>query len=91
MPLWYVAFLITIASSKNLAIDQHNTIIHNSVSHGLLLIYTDKSGINRKIGASAVTSAISNQAYLGLDTQYTVFTSELYNIHLTLHIAYFII
>ncbi len=90
-PPWWAPPPITIAPSKNLAIDQHNTTVQNSVSQGLLPIYTDGSGINGKIGASAVTSSISDQAYLGPDTQYTVFTGELYGIHLALHIAYFII
>lgn len=57
----------------------------------LLPIYTDGSGINRKIGASAVTSTISDQAYLASDTQYTVFTGELYGIFLALNIAFYII
>ena len=89
-PPWWTPPSIIIASSKELAINQHNTTIQNSTSQGFLPIYTDGSGINGKIGASAVTTSISDQAYLGPDTQYTVFASELYGIHLALHIAYFI-
>lgn len=76
---------------KEQAINQHKTSVQNSMGEGLLPIYTDGSGINGKIGASAVTASISDQAYLGPDTQYTVFAGELYGILLALHIAYFII
>ena len=44
-----------------------------------------------EIGASAVTTSISDQAYLGPDTQCTVFAGELYGILLASHIAYLII
>ena len=70
---------------------QGTTAIQNSTSQGLLPIYKDGSGINGKIGASAVTKSISDQAYPGPDTQYTVFAGELYGILLALHIVYFII
>ena len=47
--------------------------------------------MNRKIGTSAVTWTILDQAYLGPDTQYIVFAGELYGIFLTLNIAFYII
>lgn len=90
-PPWWTPPSTTITSSKEQAISQHNTAIQTSTSQGLLPIYTDGSGINGKIGASAVTTSISDQAYLGPDTQYTVFAGELYGILLALHIVYFII
>lgn len=91
VPPWWTPPLISIASTKEQAINQHKTTIQNSMSKGLLLIYTDSSGINGKIGASAVAASISDHAYLGPDTQYTVFAGKLYGILLALYIAYFII
>lgn len=74
-PPWWTPPIITIASSKEQAISQHNTMIQNSTSQD-----GNGSGINGKIGASAVTTSVSDQAYLGPDT-----------ILLALYIAYFII
>lgn len=91
VPPWWTPPLITVASTKEQAINQHKTTVQNSMGEGLVPIFTDGSGINGKIGASAVTASISDQAYLGPDTQYTVFAGELYGILLALHIAYFII
>ncbi len=57
----------------------------------MLPIYTDGSGINGKIGASAVTTTISDQAYLGANTQYTVFAGKICGIFLAFNILYYII
>ena len=88
---WWTPPKITIAASKELAISHHNNTVYNDANTSLLPIYTDGSGINGKIGASAVTSTISDQAYLGPDTQYTVFTGKLYVIFLALNIAFYVI
>ena len=90
-PPWWTPPKITIAASKELAISHHNNTVYNDANTSLLPIYTDGSGINGKIGASAVTSTISDQAYLGPDTQYTVFTGKLYVIFLALNIAFYVI
>ena len=54
-----------------------------------LIIYTDSSRINDKIGASAVSLYTNEErsAYLGPDNRYTVYIGELYGIYMALELA----
>ena len=85
---WYKAPIITIASSAKEATDTHDQLTKDPT---VLAVYTDGSGINQKIGASAITLFIpylgaqpmvaqTKQACLGTDEEFTVYMGELYGL-----------
>ena len=52
---------------------------------GYTTIFTDRSGINRKIGSAAVSPQLGRaEAYMGKDSWHTVYSAELYGIFLAL-------
>jgi ribonuclease HI len=54
-----------------------------------LIVYTDGSGINSKMGAAAVAPQLEiiRQAFMGDETVSTVYSAELEGIHMALRIA----
>jgi ribonuclease HI len=83
---WWQAPDITIEEDPDLAEKTHDAIVESSRT---LRIYTDGSGINNKIGASAVAPQIeaARKAFLGEATTSTVYAAELKGIHMALEIA----
>lgn len=60
-----------------------------SMKEGHTMFYTDGSGINKKIGAAAVSYTMGSpwQIFMGSDTWYTVYSAELHGIIQALTIA----
>lgn len=92
---WWELLNITIALNNKETIATHNAIL-KAGTH--MVIYTDGSGIDNKVGASAITLftpierqppivADREQAYLGPLTKYTVYSGELIGLDLALKIA----
>ena len=76
---WWNPPCTKIASSKHEAKISHNNIIRAYDPQKQLIIYTDGSGINGKIGADAVIPSqnIILKAYLGLTHYFTVYLGKL--------------
>ncbi len=57
-------------------------LVAKTVDEGHVMIYTDGSGINNKVGAAAVSSDINSTfcVYLGPSDRYTVYSAELHGI-----------
>ncbi|KAF3484325.1 uncharacterized protein GIQ15_03649 [Arthroderma uncinatum] len=85
VPPWQTTIQTSIADSKEEAIQKHD----NYLDSGALAIYTDGSVINGKVGASAVTITPGDirQAYLGKDTEATIFMAELQGIRMALDLV----
>ena len=92
---WWTGPSITIDPTSEEAQQSHDALVGTS-NH--LVIYTDGSGIDYAIGASACTIitpmkgcppiiTTKRQAYLGLQSGYTVYFGELYGIYMALDIA----
>jgi ribonuclease HI len=78
--------LTIIIKETETAIETHNTILTRSGD--LLIVYTDGSGINEKVGAAAVTlQGDTRQAYMGEDIESTVYAAELEGIRMALEIT----
>jgi ribonuclease HI len=79
--------VVTIQEDVKTAIEVHNTIL--SRSNDLLIVYTDGSGINGKIGVAAVILQIgtTRHAYIGTDAISTVYIAELEGIRMALETA----
>jgi len=86
---WWQPPEIRIALSKGLGMQEHDTAIRNQ-GGSCLVLYTDGSCINDKVGAAAVTAngAIIYRAYLGRSSEATVYAAELRGILSALQIAY---
>ena len=78
---WWIPPKINIMPNKKTAEAVHKTIISNTDS---LIIYSDGSGINGKVGAAAVSPDMSHKAYLGPLTSFTVYSGELFGMTLAL-------
>ena len=94
MAPWWNVFQTTIASTAEKAIATHNVLL---ASDGHFVIYTDGSGIDSKVGASAVTMitpipgeppivADKRQAFLNPLSKFTVYCGELVGIDIALDI-----
>lgn len=82
-PPWWIAPPITIHSSKLEAGKSHKRLLKDiSRKNSQVLIYTDGSGINEKIGAAAVGPTTTWSAFLGPIDSFTVYAGELYGISL---------
>jgi len=87
MEPWWIAPIVTIQGSKEAARDTPQS--DRSRPEVPLLIYTDGSGINGKVGIAAAASAFNTQisASLGKETTSTVYAAELLGILMGLDIA----
>jgi hypothetical protein len=81
---WWKAPVIAIKENAEAAIETHNAILLRS--RDLLVVYTDGSGINGKIGAASVAPKIGaiKQAYMGTEATSIVYAAELEGIHMAL-------
>lgn len=85
-PPWWHPPAIQILDSTDKAKGQHDRILQKENER--LIFYTDGSGVNGKVGASAVLHGSSLvQAYMGAETISTVYTAELKGIHMALEMA----
>lgn len=86
-PPWWIPPLIEIAPSKHEAKASHESIIQAHDPQKQLIVYTDGSGINGKIGAAAVIPSqnITLKAYLGPAHFFTVYSGELQKVAMALN------
>jgi ribonuclease HI len=84
---WWKAPIVAIKEDAKTAAETHNAILQRSMD--LLIVYTDGSGINGKIGAASVAPQIgvTRQAYMGTEATSTVYAAELEGIHMALETA----
>jgi len=84
---WWEAPTVTIEDNAESAKEAHQRIL--SESEALMVVYTDGSGINNKIGAAAVVPRMNiiKQAYMGNEKTSTVYAGELEGIRMALEIA----
>ncbi|TMI86171.1 MAG: hypothetical protein E6H10_00790 [Bacteroidetes bacterium] len=80
-PPWWVAnFTTNISATKEEAIAQHNIVVKEAASHKgeIVVIYTDGSGIDGKVGAAAVNhmNGDKSRMHLGREADYNVFIAE---------------
>ncbi|KAF7905144.1 uncharacterized protein EAF01_005665 [Botrytis porri] len=87
--LWWKPSTVYIAPDKKRGKEEHDSVMSRSHSSALVL-YTDGSCINDKVGALAVTSDgfVTHWLYLGRASEATVYTAELRGILPALQIAY---
>ena len=83
---WWVPPKTTIALNKSEAKQNHDQMAHNLDPQCHLVVYTDGSGINDKIGAAAVvpSQGIVCRAFLGPSHCFTVYSGELQGIAMAL-------
>jgi ribonuclease HI/uncharacterized protein YchJ len=86
---WWKPPNIHIAPDKKCGKEEHDSVVSRSRNSALVL-YTDGSCINDKVGASAVTAdgSITHRSYLGRASEVTVYAAELRGILSALQIAY---
>ena len=84
---WWIPPTTEIASSKHEAKACHDCIIQTHDPQRQLIVYTDGSGINGKIGAAAVIPSqnASFKAYLGSAHFFTVYLGELQGVAMALN------
>ena len=87
-PSWWRSPTINIALNKDTAAKEHKASVERNIMNDFF-IYSDGSGINGKIGATAVSPDCTARAYLGPTTLFTVYSVELCGIILTATIAVF--
>ena len=82
---WWRPPKTTISSNSKAAKDLHDVTRRISENTDIL-IYTDGSGINNKIGAAAVATqySVKLESYLGTFSSHTVYTGELQGVNLAL-------
>ena len=82
---WSTTPEITIHEDRDSAIQAHSKLVQEKA----LVVYTDGSGINGKIGASAVSlfTGVFRSACIGPSEWYTVYFGELYGIYMAMQIA----
>lgn len=80
---------ITIALNKSEAKQNHDQMAHNLDPQHYLVVYTDGSRINNKIGIAVVvlSQEIMCKAFLGLSHCFTVYLDKLQGIAMALNIA----
>jgi ribonuclease HI len=86
---WWKPPTVHIALDKKRGKEEHESVVSRSRPSALVL-YTDGSCINDKVGASAVTAdgSIIHRSYLGRASEATVYAAELRGILSALQIAY---
>jgi hypothetical protein len=86
---WWRPPNIHITPDKKRGREEHDSVISRPRTSALVL-YTDSSCINDKVGASVVTAdgSITHRSYLGQASEVTVYVAELRGILLALQIAY---
>jgi hypothetical protein len=84
---WRPLPTVTIQDNREAAEKHHNQIVTGQDQP--IAIYTNGSGINRKVGAAAVAPAIDKHtsAYMGKETTSTVYAAKLVGILIALEIA----
>jgi len=82
---WWIPPITVISSSKETAEEAHKKLLRETDA---LIVYTDGSGINEKIGAAAVSPHRTIRTYLGPNTAFTVYSAELYGIILASILAH---
>ena len=80
-PPWWIPPKVQLDCNKEAAEKAHKALIETT---NALLIYTDGSGINGKIGAAAVSPNQTVRSYLGPSTSFTVYSGELYGMALAM-------
>ncbi|PQE10731.1 reverse transcriptase protein [Rutstroemia sp. NJR-2017a WRK4] len=87
VPPWWQGPNIRIASSSEIAKNQHKEFLKHSSK--CLFIYTDGSGINDQVGAAAVSPLMrsTKMTHMGNSETSTVYAAELQGIKLALEIA----
>lgn len=60
----------------------HKRLLNSRSQAEQLIIYTDGSGINGKVGAAAVGPSFTWNSFLGPAESFTVYSAELYGIFL---------
>lgn len=88
--LWWVPPKTTIALNKSEAKQNYNQMAYNLDPQCYLVVYTDGSGINDKIGVAAVIQSwkIVCKAFLGPSHYFTVYLSELQGIAMAFNIFF---
>ena len=88
VPPWWRPPNITISGNSKDAKTSHDVILHTKEDTEML-IYTDGSGINNKIGAAAVPiqHSVMLKSFLGTFGCHTVYTGELQGVNLALNFA----
>jgi len=83
-PWWTLRAEIRIELSKDNAKTEHDK--HQECTTPTMMIYTDGSGINNKIGAAVYNATVgtTNHQYLGSEAQFNVYAAELKAMHLGL-------
>ncbi|KAH9205425.1 hypothetical protein DL95DRAFT_491113 [Leptodontidium sp. 2 PMI_412] len=86
---WWRPPNIHIAPDKKRGKEEHDSVV-SRLRTSALVLYTDGSCINDKVGASAVTAdgSITHRSYLGQASEVTVYAAELRGILSALEIAY---
>ena len=85
---WWRSPKISISRNKDSAKKSHQALLETK-RPGQMLIYTDGSGINNKVGAAAVApeEGVTMKSFLGTFKCFTVYTAELRGIDMALIIA----
>ena len=83
VPPWWVGPLIHIDKEKKKAQANHENKTNNS---SILRVYTDGSGINKKVGVAAVAPQIQSvhKGFMGPESEATVYSAEVYGIIMAL-------
>ena len=86
---WWVPPKKTIAQDKSEAKQNHDQIALNPDPQHHIIVYTDGSGINGKIGAAAVAPSQGTvcKAFLGPSYCFTVYSGELQGVAMALNIV----
>lgn len=79
---WWIPPPTVIHKDKMAAKSAHDHLLNSKSQSENLVIYTDGSGINRKIGAAAVGPNATWNSFLGPAKSFTVYSAELYGIYL---------
>lgn len=76
-PPWWIPPQVNVKPSKKTAEEAHKKLLEETDA---LVIYSDGSGINKKVGAAAVAPHRTIKFFLGSIANYTVYSAELYGI-----------
>ena len=79
-PPWWTSPPTVIKPSKKEAEPAHKNLIEAFPPSENLFVYTDGSGINEKVGASATAKSVTWNSFLGSTDSFTVYSGELYGI-----------
>jgi len=83
-PLWWIPPRVDVKPIKEIAEEAHKKLLRET---NALVVYSDGSGINKKIGAAAVAPHRTIKSFLGSTANYTVYSAELYGIILATILA----